>query len=91
MPTRDELPVVWLERQAHGLAAGYGENDTMLFGLLTGSYGKPHDGGVLRKAVDIHAETRSISTTGQFYLLTPPGIINTIDRCASRASRQAGD
>ena len=34
-----------------GLLQDYGENDTMLFGLLTGSYGKPHDGGVLRKAV----------------------------------------
>ena len=63
-----------------GLLQDYGESDTMLFGLLTGSYGKPHDGGVLRKAVDVPERAKSISNTGQFYLLTPPGIINTIDR-----------
>ena len=48
-----------------GLLQEYGENDTMLFGLLTGSYGKPHDGGVLRKAV-ASLQDEIDSTTGQF-------------------------
>ena len=34
-----------------GLLQDYGENDSMMFGLLSGSYGRPHDGGVLRKGV----------------------------------------
>ena len=62
-----------------GLLQDYGENDTMLFGLITGSYGKPHDGGVLRKAVESMQNEIDLAT-GQFNLLSPPGIINTIDR-----------
>jgi type IV pilus assembly protein PilY1 len=34
-----------------GLLHDYGENDSMLFGLLTGSYDKNMSGGVLRKVV----------------------------------------
>jgi type IV pilus assembly protein PilY1 len=62
-----------------GLLQDYGESDTMLFGLLTGSYGKPHDGGVLRKAVASLRNEINLNT-GQINVLTPPGIINTIDR-----------
>ncbi len=63
-----------------GLLQDYGENDAMLFGLVSGSYGKPHDGGVLRKAMA--SLTDEINTsTGQFvYALDPPGVIGTIDR-----------
>ena len=62
-----------------GLLQDYGESETMLFGLLTGSYGKPHDGGVLRKAV-ASLKTEIDLATGQIQNLSPAGIINTIDR-----------
>ncbi len=62
-----------------GLLQDYGESETMLFGLLTGSYGKPHDGGVLRKAVASLRNEINLAT-GQIQILNPPGIINTIDR-----------
>lgn len=63
-----------------GLLQDYGESNSMYFGLLTGSYGKPHDGGVLRKGVaSVAGEINS--STGQFiYNQNPPGIISTIDR-----------
>jgi type IV pilus assembly protein PilY1 len=52
----------------------------MFFGLLTGSYGKPHDGGVLRKVV-ASIRTEIDATTGVFaYGQNPPGIISSIDR-----------
>ncbi len=72
-----------------GLLQEYGENNRMLFGLLTGSYGKPHDGGVLRKAV-ASLQNEINLTTGQFNLLTPPGIINTIDRLRITSFRTDG-
>ncbi len=39
-----------------GLLHEYGENGTMLFGLLTGSYNKNMSGGVLRKVVSSFAD-----------------------------------
>ncbi|MEP7312678.1 MAG: PilC/PilY family type IV pilus protein [Pseudomonadota bacterium] len=63
-----------------GLLQDYGENDSMFFGLLTGSYGRPHDGGVLRREVSSVADEIDLAT-GQFmYGQDPPGIISTIDR-----------
>ena len=62
-----------------GLLQDYGENDSMYFGLISGSYGNPHGGGVLRKTM---ASIRSeiLPDSGQFsYSLSPRGIINTID------------
>lgn len=48
-----------------GLLHDYGENNAMLFGLLTGSYDKNVSGGVLRKVVSSFADEVN-STTGQF-------------------------
>lgn len=48
-----------------GLLHEYGENDSMLFGLLTGSYDKNMSGGVLRKVVSKFS-TEVDSSTGQF-------------------------
>jgi type IV pilus assembly protein PilY1 len=63
-----------------GLLQDYGETDRMYFGLLTGSYGKPHEGGVLRKIVGSIRNEIDL-TTGTFnYGLTPAGVIGTIDR-----------
>jgi type IV pilus assembly protein PilY1 len=63
-----------------GLLQDYGETDAMMFGLVSGSYAKPHEGGVLRKAVASMKNELNLAT-GQFvYNLDPPGIINSIDR-----------
>lgn len=48
-----------------GLLHDYGENDAMYFGLLTGSYNKSSDGGILRKVVSSF-KTEVDQTTGQF-------------------------
>lgn len=48
-----------------GLLHDYGENDSMLFGLLTGSYNKNMSGGVLRKVVSSF-KSEVNSGTGQF-------------------------
>ena len=67
-----------------GLLQEFGENDSIHFGLITGSYSKNKSGGVLRKAVgsiknEISLTTSSVTGTGQF--LTPPnGIISTLNK-----------
>ncbi|MDO9161341.1 MAG: PilC/PilY family type IV pilus protein [Methylococcaceae bacterium] len=48
-----------------GLLHDYGENDSMLFGLITGSYNKNMSGGVLRKVVSSFSSEVN-TTTGQF-------------------------
>jgi type IV pilus assembly protein PilY1 len=60
-----------------GLLQKYGENDAMMFGLITGSYGRNTEGGVLRKNVgSIRDEIDA--NTGQFTSVT--GVIRTMDR-----------
>ncbi len=63
-----------------GLLQEFGENDSMLFGLLTSSYTANKSGGVLRK--NVGSLTNEINpNTGQF--ITPPnaaGIVTTLDR-----------
>ncbi len=60
-----------------GLLQKFGENNSMKFGLLTGSYTKNLSGGVLRKTVS--AFTDEINPgTGQFTSVV--GIAKTIDR-----------
>jgi len=60
-----------------GLLQKYGENDSMYFGLISGSYRNNTRGGVLRRNVaSINDEINS--TTGQ--LNSTVGIIKTIDR-----------
>lgn len=60
-----------------GLLQNYGENDSMLFGLLTGSYEKNTSGGVLRK--NIGSITDEINANDGTYTGTI-GIIATMDR-----------
>lgn len=48
-----------------GLLQEYGENDTIHFALMTGSYGKNKSGGVLRKNVGSMTDEINL-TTGQF-------------------------
>ncbi|MEZ4600198.1 MAG: PilC/PilY family type IV pilus protein [Syntrophotaleaceae bacterium] len=60
-----------------GLLQEYGEDDTMMFGLLTGSYAKNTSGGVLRKKVGSFSDEVN-ADTGQFTAVN--GIVKTIDR-----------
>jgi type IV pilus assembly protein PilY1 len=61
-----------------GLLHEYGEDDAMMFGLLTGSYAKNTSGGVLRK--NVQSLTDEIdSGTGQFKT-GMGGIIETINK-----------
>jgi type IV pilus assembly protein PilY1 len=60
-----------------GILQEYGENESMKFGLITGSYSNNLQGGVVRK--NISSITDEIdANTGQ--LTTVVGIIRTIDR-----------
>ncbi len=60
-----------------GILHDYGEDDRMMFGLLTGSYAKNTQGGVLRK--NMSSFTNEVnSNTGQF--TSAVGIVKTIDR-----------
>ncbi len=61
-----------------GLIHDYGETDTMYFGLITGSYEKNTDGGVLRKQVGTFRN--EVDTNNGRFLGTDPGIIHTLDR-----------
>jgi len=59
-----------------GLLHEFGENNSMLFGLLTGSYNRNLSGGVLRKVVSSFA-TEVNPTNGTF--TANATIVNTID------------
>ncbi len=59
-----------------GLLQEYGENNSMYFGLLTGSYNNNLEGGVLRKNISSITDEINLST-GQ--LSSTIGIIRTID------------
>jgi type IV pilus assembly protein PilY1 len=59
-----------------GLLHTYGENDSMAFGLLTGSYKKNISGGVLRKNIESF-KNEVDANTGIF--TTTNGIVNTIN------------
>ena len=49
-----------------GLLQSYGEQGDILFGLITGSYGKNKSGGVLRKNVADLSDEVAVSTDGRF-------------------------
>jgi type IV pilus assembly protein PilY1 len=60
-----------------GLLQDFGESDSMKFGLITGSYAKNTDGGVLRKAMGSIKD--EINTNGTFNTATV-GIIASLNR-----------
>ncbi|HEY9827673.1 MAG TPA: PilC/PilY family type IV pilus protein, partial [Stenomitos sp.] len=68
-----------------GVLHKYGEKDSIYFGLLTGSFKKNLDGGVLRKAISSFSNEVN-TTTGQFIgsyssdSATVKGIVYTLDR-----------
>jgi type IV pilus assembly protein PilY1 len=62
-----------------GLLQEFGENDAMLFGLITGSYAKNTSGGVLRR--EINSITREINDNGTFKSSGEGvGVIATLNR-----------
>jgi len=64
-----------------GLLQTYGDNNTELFGLLTGSYGKNKEGGVLRKNIGTLTDEINVSTDGTFKAVPARGgIINTLNK-----------
>ncbi|WP_426148397.1 hypothetical protein [Polaromonas sp. DSR2-3-2] len=64
-----------------GLLHDYGENNSMLFGLITGSYDKNMSGGLLRKVVSSFADEVD-SSTGIF--ASNAKIVGTFDRLRIR-------
>lgn len=62
-----------------GLLQEFGENNTMLFGLLTRSYNKNLSGGVLRKNISTFSNEVNLQT-GQFTSVN--GIVQTINSFA---------
>jgi type IV pilus assembly protein PilY1 len=64
-----------------GLLHDYGENESMFFGMLSGSYDKPMSGGRLRKVVSSFADEVN-STSGQFNSNAP--IVNTFNKLRIR-------
>jgi type IV pilus assembly protein PilY1 len=60
-----------------GLLHEFGENGSMLFGLLTGSYTANKSGGVLRKNIGSFADEINTMTDGT--LTSTLGIIHTLD------------
>ena len=62
-----------------GILQEYGDNDSMAFGLLTGSYTNNLQGGVLRK--NISSFTDEVSPTTGIFTATS-GIVDTIDKLA---------
>jgi type IV pilus assembly protein PilY1 len=61
-----------------GLLQDFGENDAMLFGLLSGSYEKSKSGGVVRKDVGSIKDEINWNTNGTLTGIV--GIIKTMDR-----------
>ncbi|MGV8844283.1 MAG: pilus assembly protein [Pseudomonas sp.] len=64
-----------------GLLHEYGENSSMLFGLLTGSYNKNMSGGVLRKVISLFKNEVAI---GNGTFTASATIVNTIDELRIR-------
>ena len=64
-----------------GILHEYGENDAILFGLITGSYDKNMSGGRLRKVVSSFRNEINL-TTGQFNSTRP--IVSTFDNIRIR-------
>ncbi len=61
-----------------GLLQEFGENDSMYFGLLSGSYAKNTSGGVLRREVGSIRDEVNVTTNGTFKNFN--GIVRTLDR-----------
>lgn len=64
-----------------GILQRFGDNQSVMWGLLTGSYKKNKSGGVLRKNIGFVTDEVNTDTDGTFKAApTSGGIINTIDK-----------
>ncbi len=64
-----------------GILQRFGDNQAVMWGLLTGSYKKNKSGGVLRKNVGFVTDEINVATNGTFKgAPATGGIINTIDK-----------
>ena len=68
-------PTVW---RPTGVLHDYGENRSVAFGLITGSYDNSRAGGVLRKNVGFFDD--EIDATNGMFLTTLNGIVSTFDK-----------
>jgi type IV pilus assembly protein PilY1 len=71
-----------------GLLHEYGENDAMLFGLLTGSYDKHMSGGRLRKVISSF-KNEIDADTGQF--TSNATLVDTFNKLRIRGFNQSSD
>jgi len=60
-----------------GLLQQYGDDEEILFGLLSGSYERNKSGGVLRKNISEFSDEVNVGTDGVF--TTPPSLGNIVD------------
>lgn len=72
-----------------GLLHDYGMKDAMKFGLLTGSFGKPTEGGVLRK--NIQTFTDEVSVTDGTFTKPTDSIVKTLDNIAVKTGTTNDD
>lgn len=64
-----------------GILQRFGDNQAVMFGLLTGSYMKNKSGGVLRKNIGFITDEVNTTTDGTFKAVPATGgIINTVDK-----------
>lgn len=64
-----------------GILQRFGDNESVMWGLLTGSYKKNKSGGVLRKNIGFVTDEINTTTDGTFKAAPATGgIINTIDK-----------
>lgn len=75
-----------------GILQRFGDNQSVMWGLLTGSYKKNKSGGVLRKNVGFVTDEINVATDGTFKAAPATGgIINTIDKLRLVNYRFAND
>lgn len=64
-----------------GLLQTHGESDSLMFGMMTGSYQKNKSGGVLRKNIDSIKDEINVETDGTFKTAPSTGaIIDSLNR-----------
>ncbi len=74
-----------------GLIQQYGDDSSLYFGLLTGSYSKNMSGGVLRKNIGVITDEINAGTDGTVKVPINGSIINSLDRLSIYGYRSGSD
>lgn len=82
-PSGDQKPI--------GLLQQYGDDSSLYFGLMTGSFSKNMSGGILRKNVGTITDEINVGTDGTFKTLSSGGIINTLNKLRIYGYRSGND